>query len=166
MQTKTEIENWYKGKDPWGYENNPEDAKRKAMILATLAGLGRKFHRALDIGAGEGFITRDLPADGLFAIEWSDTAAKRLPASVGRIGAPEGKYDLIVATGVLYPQYDYLQILKWIKESASGIVLLSNIKSWEVPEVSMLGTPIYECEYPYREYTQKLRVYDFHEATA
>lgn len=158
MQSKPEIEEWYKDRDPWGYETNPEDLKRKEVILGFLSGKG--FERALDIGAGEGFITGDLPASELHAIEWSDIAAGRLPAHVKRIYAPKGKYDLVVATGVLYGQYDWQQITKWILSAASGLVLTSNIKSWEInklPRERLLK----ELEFPYREYIQHLCLYDF-----
>lgn len=157
MQSKPEIEDWYAIPDPWDYETNPEDAKRKDFILTELLPYG-EFKRALDIGAGEGFITRDLPAIEIHAIEWSDRAAERLP--VDRVMEPQGKYDLVIATGVLYPQYDHKQILEWIDQSAKGIILLSNIAAWEVPEVIMLGEPVKEMFYPYREYIQKLRIYD------
>lgn len=157
MQSKQEIENWFSQSDPWGYETNQHDIDRKKKILSLLT---KKYNRALDIGAAEGFITRDLPAKEIHAIEWSDNAAKRLPEGILRVLEPIGDYDLIIATGVLYPQYDYRQIIDWIKKHAKGTILLSNIKSWEVPEVAELGEPVYTEEYPYREYTQKLRIYE------
>lgn len=70
-------------------------------------------------------------------------------------------YDLIIATGVMYIEYDYQQILDAIKSHAKGIVILSNIKNLQVQAIEQLGEPIYEEEYPYREYTQSLKVYDF-----
>ena len=31
MQTKKELEEWYKKEDPWGYKKNPDDIKRKKI---------------------------------------------------------------------------------------------------------------------------------------
>lgn len=158
MQSKSELEAWYERVDPWGYETNPEDAKRKARILSLIP--AKQYQRALDIGCGEGFITRDLPASIIEGVEKSDLAAARLPSNIIRVQAPTGKYDLIVGTGILYPQYDFQLFTKWVIEHASGIVLLSNIKSWEI-NMLPVGKQVYEEEYPYREFTQKLRIYDF-----
>lgn len=154
MQTKQDLEQWHATKDAWGYETNPEDAKRKTKILSLL----KPAKRALDLGAGEGFITRDLPAKEIYAIEISDNAASRFPKHVKRIHKPEGKYDLIIATGVFYDQYNWTQMHYWIYKHANGQVLTSNIKSWEHP---LDIAPVYEEDYPYREYTQHLCLYDF-----
>lgn len=160
MQTKQELEAWYAKKDPWGYKNNPDDTARKKRLLSLLK---KRYDRALDIGCGEGWITQSLPADAIFGLETSDSAAERFPSNVTRIDAPEGKYDLVVATGVLYSQYNWRQMLDWIKNHASGTILLSNIKDWERPEVAELNEIAnmrFSDEYPYRQYTQKLRLYD------
>ncbi len=158
MQDVREIEASYQTPDPWGYQTNPEDAYRKDMILSLLN--GRRFKRALDIGAGEGWITRDLPADHLFGYEVSDTAASRFPVFVRRETKPSGKYDLIIACGVMYSHYDWRRFIDLIKEHASGVVILCNIEAWEVPEVAELGVPLMEGTFPYREFIEKLRFYD------
>lgn len=157
MQSKKEIEQWFENKDPWGYENNPEDIRRKEFILSLLK---KKYKRALDIGCGEGWITKDLPARWIYGYEISDNAAKRFPKNVKREIDPTGEYDLILATGVMYKHYDYDRFLNIILNNASGTVLLSNIKEWEV-DVSRLGTPVFQTEYPYREFTQSLKIYDY-----
>lgn len=158
MQSKQELEDWYNTPDPWGYYSNEHDQRRKDIILDIAKQHGKTYKKALDIGAGEGFITKDLPAKTIHAIEISDEAAKRLPSSVKRVDKPQGFYDLIICTGVLYKQYNYKQITDWIKNHASGIVITSNIKSWEINELPV-DKQIEELEFPYREYTQKLRVY-------
>lgn len=157
MQSKEEIEKEAEIEDHWGYETNEWDTFRKNKILSLL----KEYNRALDIGAHEGFITRDLPAKEIHAYELSDNAAKRLPEGILRVTEPTGEYDLIVATGIMYQHYDFRKFLDIIKKHAKGTVLLSNIKDWEVKEVEELGTPIYTEEYPYRQYTQKLRIYEF-----
>lgn len=155
MQTKEELNNWYSIPDPWKYETNPDDLLRKKKILNQLTG---QFKRALDIGAGEGFITKDLPAKTIEAIEVSDLAAKRLPSGILRVAEPTGEYDLILATGVFYDQYDWKQMHQWILDHAKGLVLTSNIKSWEHP---LPVKPFYEEDYQYREYKQHLCLFDF-----
>lgn len=155
MQTKQELEQWYSQPDPWSYETTSDDVFRKKKILSLLRG---EYNRALDIGAGEGFITRDLPAKVIEAIEVSDLAAKRLPEGILRVTEPSGEYDLVVATGVFYDQYNWKQMHEWILKYAKGVVLTSNIKSWEHP---LPVKPIYEEDYQYREYTQHLCLYDF-----
>lgn len=157
-QTKEQLENWYEQNDPWGYRNHEDDTRRKEKVLSVLQGT---FKKALDLGCGEGFITKDLPAKEIYGYEISDKATERLPENVTRILVPKGKYDLIIATGVMYEQYDAQHFIDIIKKHANGIVVLSNIADLEVPEVTELGTPIHEEEYKYRDYIQKLRVYDF-----
>ncbi len=157
MQEKSSLEDWYKEEDPWGYRKNPDDIRRKEIILSKLRGFGQ-FDRALDIGAGEGFITEGLLASTIHAIEWSDNASERLPEIVERVEKPEGEYDLVIATGVLYPQYDWKTIHKWIKESASDIILTCSIKEWEIP---LEGFKIvHEEEFEYGDYTQTLKLYE------
>ena len=79
MQTKQELEEWYERVDPWDYTVTPDDLYRKQFYLIVLDDLGQSYDRALDIGAGEGFITKDLPAEQIHAIEMSDAAANRFP---------------------------------------------------------------------------------------
>jgi len=158
MQSKEEIENESEIEDHWGYQTNEWDTLRKNKILSKLT---KEYKRALDIGCHEGFITRDLPAEIKEGYELSDNAAKRLPSTVLRVTEPSGDYDLVIATGIMYRHYDFRKFLDIIKKHAKGTVLLSNIKDWEVPEVAELGKPIYVEEYPYRQYTQIMRIYEF-----
>lgn len=157
MQSKQSLEDWYKELDPWAYESTDDDAIRKSIILEYLTFLG-PFERALDIGCGEGFITIDLPANKIEGMEMSDLAAQRLPSNVDRVWHPTGKYDLIVATGILYEQYDWQEFNRIIKKHASGYVLTSNIKSWERNTLPEKKQVVYD-EFPYREYVQAFRIY-------
>jgi len=159
MQPKQEIEDSYKTPDPWQYQTTPDDVLRKNYLLG-IVNLFGPYHRALDIGAGEGWITQDLPAKSIFGYEISDNAAARFPANVSRVLVPEGKYDLVIATGVMYGHYDWVGFLRILNEHSSRIIITSNIKPWEVNfPPSVVGTPVFEAEFPYREWQQKVRVW-------
>jgi len=155
MQSKDKLDDIYSKVDPWGYKTNVDDKKRKDFILDILN--NEVFSKALDIGCGEGWITKDLPAEKIFGYDVSSVAMSRLPRNVTPLENISGKFDLIIATGVLYKQYDYRWMLGKIKECASGIVLTCNIKSWER---NSLRRKIYETEFPYRRYIERLAVYD------
>lgn len=157
QQSKQDIEEWYKKEDPWGYEDNGDDRDRKQYILDALSPYA-PFKRALDIGAGEGFITKDLPANKIEAIELSETAAKRIPSSVKVVKEPSGKYDLIVLTGVLYDHYDREKMLEWAKDHCNGIILTCNIEDWEINPLPN-DKLVHHYTFPYRTYTQSLKVY-------
>ena len=161
MQTKNDLEEFYRTADPWGYRESLEDWKRKGYILGIMDMMADHYHRALDIGAGEGFITEDLNVmDTIEAIEVSDKAASRMHPRIKRVKKPTGKYDLVLASGVLYAQYDYLQVLRWIQEHAGWIVVTCSIKEWEINNLDQ-GKQIFYAEFPYREMKEVLRVYDF-----
>jgi hypothetical protein len=151
------LEKWWSTPDAWDYKTTEDDYRRKEIILNTLEQFG-EFNRALDIGCGEGFLTTDLPAKKIEGYEISDNAAARLPKNVKRTTDPIGHFDLVVATGVLYRHYFYERLHTIIRTHASGIVLTCNIKEWEVNQLPP-EKQILELEFPYREFTQKLRVY-------
>lgn len=161
MQTKKEIEDSYRDGSPWDYETNPEDAKRKKIILDRLS-THAPFMRALDLGCGQCFITRDLPANEIFGYELSDNAASRFPTNVKRVIEPDGGYDLVVATGVFYAHYDFKTLLGLVHKHAYQIFLTCNIKEWVVPALDEFKSKtVHEEFFPYREYTQHLRIFDF-----
>ena len=159
MQTKQDLEEWYEQDDPWDYTVTPDDIYRKRFYLTVLDGLGEYFDRALDIGAGEGFITGDLPAGQIHAIEMSDKAASRLPKNVERVSAPQGEYDLVLATGLLYRQYDHEQIARLVSDAASEYVCVGGIVDWLLPYP--FGRMIETFKFPYREYTSVFNVYQY-----
>jgi len=155
MQTKEELEEWYDSHDPWGYETNKEDSIRLKKILSLL---DKKYHKALDIGAGEGFIARHLPADMISGIELSETAKSRFPANVVPIKEPIGQYDLVISTGTLYQQYDHKAIYDTIIKSATHHILVGGIKDWLINYD--FGKEIKTIEFPYREFIQKITLYE------
>lgn len=155
MQTKEELENWYRFPDPWAYETTQDDLDRKKKIIDMLP---LRYERAIDIGCGEGFVTRDLPAIEIHGIEISDHAASRLPWNVKRVLQPEGVYDLVMTTGTLYAQYNHEQIVEWIKKCSCRHILIAGIKDWLMPY--SFGNVISRTEFPYRQYIQSVILYE------
>lgn len=162
MQDKRTLNNIYKKIDPWGFQTNPEDIKRKSIILEECEKFcfiffGKNhFNNALELGAGEGWITKDLPALNVYGLELSDVAMSRWDKKI-KIFDSSLKYDLIIAPGVLYRQYDYRNFLNIIREHSSGLVMTISIKDWEIND---LKNNIYNLEFPYRQYTEKLSIFD------
>lgn len=157
MQSQAELDIFYLNNDPWGFANNPEDLKRKLEILAQIKW---RYKRALDLGCGEGWITKDINADEIHGYELSTLAARRCPENVHIITQPFGKYDLILACGIMYKHYDWKKFIEIIKKHATDTIITCNIASWEVEEVAGLGKQVFMKEFPYREYTQRLRVFE------
>ncbi len=159
MTDKEELEAFYSREDPWDYETTPDDIRRKRYILHALDLFG-PFNRMLDIGCGQAWVTRDVHACVRHGLEISDTAAERFPVTVKRVTFPDGKYDLVMATGVLYAHYAWSEFIDMIRGHASRYILTCNIKSWEVPAAQALGKQIWDMEFPYRQWVQKLRVFE------
>jgi len=169
MQPKEDIEKQYKVKDPWGFESNPQDRIRKQKIIDCLKSQRDQYERALDIGCGEGFITKDIPARKVYGYEISDQARARLPKTVAPVLEPlDYSYDLITATGVFYGHYDWKHFGKIISCCATDTILLCNISDWEVPNISdrdwvydnWQAREVFSMEFPYREWHQRLRVFE------
>ena len=156
MQTKQELEDWYDSPDRWGYFSNPEDFKRRDFILGLLED-EQLYKRALDIGCGEGFITEKLPAAEIYGLDLSDNAMSRLPQIVKAVTTPEGKFDLVISTGTLYPQYDHKAIYDMIMKCSSKHILISGIAEWLIDYD--FGEPIKTINFNYREYTQRTTLY-------
>lgn len=160
VQTKKELEEWFETPDPWDYETTPDDeVRRQLIIFISTVFLAGHWGKTLDIGCAEGFITQYLPGQHVFGLDISEEALKRVPARVKPILKPEGKYSLIVATGVLYDHYDYKQVRKWIDKHASHIVLTSHYDKISVAHDIFDKPQLFYAEYPYRDGKQILRVY-------
>lgn len=153
IQSKEDLERWYSQSDRWGYFHEPDDSIRLKNILRILD----YYDSAIDIGCGEGFITRHLPAKEIFGLDISENAMSRLPDNVTSVKVPNGKHDLVVSTGTLYQQYDHKQIYDWIVASAKHHILIAGIKDWLVDY--HFGEVLKTLEFKYREYTQKITLY-------
>jgi len=67
LQDLQELEAWWVSKDPWNYEENGDDEKRKGMLLYAIP--RKEYRRVLDIGCGNGFITRHLPGREIIGVD-------------------------------------------------------------------------------------------------
>jgi hypothetical protein len=119
--------------------------------------LTETYDNALDVGCGECFITRHLPAKNIYGIELSDIAASRFPDNVKRVHQPEQNYDLVVSTGTIYSQYDHELMYNYIVKNATKHILISGIKDWILPKE--FGKLIKQVEFPYFSYTQIASLY-------
>lgn len=172
IQPLDEIERWHKIKDPWKYENSQDDQLRKHLLLSELP--SKNYSRVLDIGCGQGFITRDLPGDSIIGVDVSSEAIKHakkyederisfMQCSIFELNNKlHDKFDLIIITGVLYPQYIgdslnlvYIIIDNLLKEN--GIIISVHINSWYKAKFPYLLLTDYY--YDYRDFTHKLEVY-------
>lgn len=173
LQSKIELESWHQTKDPWGYEGNNDDRIRKNVLLSEIP--DRAYQAVLDIGCGQGFITRELPGNTVVGVDVSEEAinyANLFATERVRFLASDlfdlnkslngSKFDLIVITGVLYPQYigkahnliyDIVDHLL----STDGILVSVHVNEWysaRFPYVMLK-----EFCYPYRTYYHRLEVY-------
>lgn len=172
VQSADELDDWYSTEDPWGYESNEEDAQRKRVLLSELP--KRPYQRVLDIGCGNGFITRELPGDQVIGMDISGKAIKfarkhasaRTQFVVGSVFSMSetvsGPFDLIVITGVLYPQYVgnalsvvYQNLMERL--APEGILASVHIDDWSRARFPLLR--LSEHFYPYREHTHRLEIY-------
>ena len=169
--TKGDLENFYDKQDPWGYETNPEDQKRIEKLLKFIG--PRRFKNALDIGCGNGYVTRKLPAQNIVGIDISEKAIcearnknkneniKYHSFPLQNISSiPYNKFDLIIITGVLYSQYidgDTRDIFSSIKEmlEPNGILITVHITKWRVLKRPALNI----CEEQISKYRDYLHEY-------
>jgi SAM-dependent methyltransferase len=125
--------------DPWGFETSPYERKKYERTLDVLQ--GRRYRRALEVGCSIGVFTTMLAplCDEVRAVDVSEKAVaaarnrlagfpharverRRLPEQT-----PEGLFDLIVVSEVLYywPEEVMLAALRRFEEvlAPSGVLL-------------------------------------------
>lgn len=172
MQSHHELDEWHRDDDPWGYESSQDDRLRKAILLSELP--QRHYRNVLDIGCGQGFLTRDLPGDAVTGIDISGEAIQKAQklqndrlsfrqASLFELTSTvAGPFDLVVITGVLYPQYigRALNLVYHIVDGMladDGLLVSVHIDAWYQARFPYLM--LKEHFYAYREYTHRLEVY-------
>lgn len=115
LRGSTDFDRLYGGsEDPWGFDAHPEERLKFARTL-DLCGPG-PFGRALEIGCSIGTFT-ELLAPRCTSLLATDISKRAVRTALGRLGAfpqvtcevrdlrqefPEGPFDLIVASDVLY----------------------------------------------------------------
>ena len=154
------FENLYgQSPDPWSFETSPYERKKYERTLGVLQ--GRLYRRALEIGCSIGVFTAMLAplCDELWAVDVSeravDTARKRL-ADFPHVRVerrrlpeetPEGPFDLVVASEVLYywPEEVMLAALQRFEEVlAPGGVLLAVHWRKETKTYPLQGDEVHE----------------------
>jgi len=177
VQSQEELDAFWQTEDPWGFRNNKADAVRVAELLAALP--DRDYGRTLDIGCGDGFLTFHLPGKEVIGIELAERALgwARKTAQSRSDGArfsfvtgsifdlpllDLGRFDLIVITGVLYPQYigDAFSVIDAAVQDSlakNGILATAHIREWFDHGFSLLR--LHRRRYRYREYEHLLEVY-------
>jgi len=195
VQSQAELEQFHSAVDPWGYEQNEHDRRRKAVLLSELPRRSYKF--VVDIGCGQGFVSRDLPGDRVLGIDISEQAVSHaqqfanerlsfaqgslfdLPRTVASSGVASSgvassgvasgglewsgvRPDLLVITGVLYPQYigeAKALVYELVDQvlAPGGILVSVHISSWSSSRFPYLM--LKNTFYDYREYTHSLEVY-------
>jgi SAM-dependent methyltransferase len=177
IQSKDELESWYHRSDPWDYSNHPDDVRRKEEMLAVLPAM--EFRRTLDIGCGNGFLTLDLPGAEVIgtdlserAIEWAARSlADRkdsgrfqfLPYSMFDPDLVQlGTFDLLIITGVLYPQYigsagaTTRSVINRLTHPGS-VIATCHISEWMTFDLP--HTIVDRVSYPYRDRVHDLVIY-------
>jgi len=171
MQSIEELDQWHASDDPWQYESTPDDLRRKAILLSEIP--QRTYGHTLDIGCGQGFVTRDLPGNTVTGIDisgqaithaqrYSSSTLQFQQASIFDLASCAERYDLIVMTGVLYPQYigNSLTLIYRIVDrllTNNGILVSVHIDAWYKARFPLLM--LKQHFYDYREYTHRLEVY-------
>jgi|GEM_PF-1313673 hypothetical protein len=165
-KTKEWVEGQYAKPDPWGYQRHPDDKYRRLMVMTACLGLAPdgRFRKALDVGAGEGWITQALPAIEIYGLELSDAAAARFPTSVKRLtdGTHDHSFDLVVSTETMFEHYNWKQIRDAILKAAApgALIVTCNNTKWEVPAIEKeIGSPLLVQEFPYRGMVMRLKAW-------
>lgn len=177
IQTKSDLDEFFAVEDPWHYETTVDDKERRARLLSAIP--ERLYRRTLEIGCGNGFVTVHLPGQEVVgcdlseaAIDWAGKRIAERPDSerftffshsiFDLTPEEQGTFDLIVITGVLYPQYIgsswslVNDIIDRLLEPG-GILATCHIYEWCRHRIPFLR--IDQAYYPYREYTHRLEVY-------
>jgi SAM-dependent methyltransferase len=154
------FENLYEqSPDPWGFETSPYERKKYERTLGVLQ--GRRYQRALEVGCSIGVFTVKLAplCDEVLAVDVSERAVaaarerlagfphvrverRRLPEDT-----PEGPFDLIVASEVLYywPKEVMLGALRLFEEILGpGGVLLAVHWRKETKTYPLQGDEVHE----------------------
>jgi 2-polyprenyl-3-methyl-5-hydroxy-6-metoxy-1,4-benzoquinol methylase len=144
VQSAAELDSHYSQPDPWGYNGNPHDTRRKAELLSVLP--SRPPGRVLDIGCGDGFISFDLPGQHITGVDLSAAAIGWAQRRLAQLPPAEAARFQFEARSLFdLPQAGWAPF---------DTVLIAD---WNPPRFpyALLDTALY----PYREYTHRIEVY-------
>jgi SAM-dependent methyltransferase len=162
--------------DPWGYKTNPSDALRRQWFHAFTSTIPKS--RTLDIGAGVGFISKDIKTGEYVGLDISQTSTTELNTYFQKIGKNEthkaikgsvldleimglGTFDFIISTGVFYEHYlgknrNNLESQIDAVSEYGTYLLTIHIADWPTLIPSLGFIELDRWQYPYREFTHEL----------
>lgn len=173
IQSKKNLDKFHNDIDPWDYEKSNDDLIRRDILLREISEFSPK--SILDIGCGQGFITSKLNADEIMGIDISSRAIEhaKLQNKNKKIqyfnlsifelfDFNNSKFDMILITGVLYPQYigDSSSLIYSLIDRillTGGTLVNVHIDEWY--RCSWPYIKIKDLHYPYRTYTHKLEIF-------
>ncbi|WP_245852494.1 PIG-L family deacetylase [Isoptericola jiangsuensis] len=152
------FDRFYAGRDdPWGFESRWYEARKRAVLLASLP--RARFRHALELGCSTGVLTQELAArcDRITGVDIADaplaSARERLgdDAELLRLDTPrrwpDGSFDLVVLSEVLYyyGRGDLDLTLDRVVRSldADGVVVACHWRH-EVPEYPLGGDEVHD----------------------
>ncbi len=148
-----------RSRDPWSFETSEYERRKYARTLSVLG--NRRFWRALEVGSSIGVFTAMLASlcDELLAVDTSEravTEARKRLAGFEHVRVerrtlpeetPEGHFDLVVASEVLYylPRETMLETLKLLEDVlAPGGLLLAVHWRKETETYPLQGDEVHE----------------------
>ena len=173
IQSQKDLDYFHNDIDPWNYEKSNDDLIRREILLREISAFSPK--KILDIGCGQGFITSKLNADEIIGLDISSSAIEHakhqnknkkiryLNLSIFELfNCNNFKFDMILITGVLYPQYigDSSSLIYTLIDKIlqpGGILVNVHIDNWY--NCSWPYIKIKDFYYPYRNYTHKFEIF-------
>ena len=144
LQSVDSLDGHYARPDPWDYQENPHDQRRKAELFALLP--AQPWGRVLDIGCGDGalieHLTRVKRADArgieIDMAEATEAVAAGLPVIHGDADAdlafyPDGAFDYVVLSRTLQAVERPREVLRqMLRIGRHAIVSFPNFGHWQL----------------------------------
>jgi SAM-dependent methyltransferase len=176
LQDAEHLDALWADPDPWGYEGTADDEMRVARLITYLP--RREYERTLDIGCGNGYLTAHLPGAEIVGVDvseralaWAEQRVDREPPgrftfrarSIFDLDPAElGTFDLVVAAGVLYPQYVGNAFAVAVEAIRSVLRPGAIVASAHVDDLGVARLPFTSLDATldaYREHSVRLEIY-------
>lgn len=158
--------------DKWGYTKTEQDRKRKEIILSIAHMCSMLsdcvFDSAIDIGDTDGWITKDIKAFNLFAVQGL-TNKYDLPANIKELTLEDIEFDdqtpmdfdLVLSIDGMHEHNKRDKFIELINNSAVMFAIISNATELECADSinKIKHRQILEANYMYNEKEHKLRMY-------